>query len=86
MSAAAGQAELHTFSLIKNLHRLVRCRVSFQLCDSLNEFSFWSTFRVIGEHESNMIELFCLRPPACRLSCKPFAWHEAEIVGELVCI
>jgi len=24
MSAAAGQAELHTFSLIKNLHRLVR--------------------------------------------------------------
>ena len=25
MSAAAGQAELYTFSLIKNLHRLVRC-------------------------------------------------------------
>ena len=35
MLAAEGQAELHTFSLIKNLHRLVRCG-----CDS--HFKRWN--------------------------------------------
>ena len=29
MSSAVGQAELHTFSLIKNLHRVVRSSASF---------------------------------------------------------
>ena len=52
----------------------------FSFCESLNEFSFWSTFRVIGERESNIIELICLRPPACRISCKPFEWQKTEMV------
>ena len=34
----------------------------FSFCESLNEFSFWSTFRVIGERESNIIELIFFGP------------------------